>query len=63
MVVAYAHYSETGFETMSVHLNDHTVCGMRGRQYGASEDIETLESKNCASTGGLRTVEECGSSL
>src|ERR1700680_1966130 len=37
--------------------------GVGGRQYGASEDIETLESKNNASTSRFGAVEECGSSL
>ena len=37
--------------------------GRGGRQYGASEDIETLESKNNASTSRLGAVEERGSSL
>jgi hypothetical protein len=36
---------QTGFETMSLHLNDHTDRGVGGRQYGASEDIETLQGK------------------
>src|ERR1700733_3719776 len=40
---------------MSAHLNDPTVGGMGGRQYGASRGIETLESKNYASTGRFRT--------
>ena len=54
---------ETGFETISLQLNDHSDCGLGGRQYGASEDIETLQSKNNASTSRLGAVEECGSSL
>jgi len=54
-------YPETGFETISLQLNDHTDRGVGGRQYGASEDIETLQSKNNASTSRFRAVEECGS--
>jgi hypothetical protein len=30
---------------MSVHLNDHTVCGVGCRQYGASEGIGTSKAK------------------
>src|SRR5947209_14351204 len=56
-------YPETGFETISLQLNDHTDRGVGGRQYGASEDIETLEGKNNASTSRSRAVEECGSSI
>jgi DNA-binding NtrC family response regulator len=37
--------------------------GAGGRQYGASEDIETLQGKNNASTSRFRAVEECGSPL
>jgi hypothetical protein len=33
---------ETGFETISLRLNNHTGRGVGGRQYGTSEDIETL---------------------
>ena len=31
------------FETISLQLNDHTDLGVGGRQYGTSEDIETLQ--------------------
>ncbi len=31
------------FETVSLQLNDHTDRGVGGRQYGTSEDIETLQ--------------------
>jgi len=48
---------------MGPKLNDHTVRGMGGRQYGTSEHIETLQGENHASTGRFRAVEECGSSL
>ena len=34
---------QTGFETISLQLNDHTDRGAGGRQYGTSEDIETLQ--------------------
>ena len=34
---------ETGFADISLQLNDHTDCGIGGRQYGTSEDIETLQ--------------------
>src|SRR5450432_1093985 len=37
--------------------------GVGGRQYGASEDIETLQGKNNASTSRFRAVEECGTPL
>jgi hypothetical protein len=43
-------YTETGFEIISLQLNDHTDRGVGGRQYGASEDIETLQSKNNTSS-------------
>jgi hypothetical protein len=56
-------YPETGFGTMSIQLHDHTDRGVGGRQYGTSEDIETLQDKNNASISRLRAVEECGSSL
>src|SRR5207245_11213088 len=44
-------------------LNDHTDRGVGGRQYGSSEDIETLQGKNNASPSRFRAVEECCSSL
>ena len=56
-------YPETGFETMSLQVNDDTDRGVGGRQYGTPEDIETLQGKNNASTSRLGAVEECGSSL
>src|SRR5258708_13394519 len=56
-------WPETGFETISLQLNDHTDRGVGGRQYGASEDIETLQGKNNASTSRFRAVEECGTPL
>src|ERR1039457_7644991 len=62
-VSASSRRPETGFETMSTQLNDHTDRGMGGRQYGTSEDIETLQGENNASTSRFRAVEECGSSL
>jgi hypothetical protein len=37
----FAHYPETGFETISVQLNDHTARGSGGRQYGTSKGFET----------------------
>jgi hypothetical protein len=37
---------ETDFEAMSLQLEDHTGRGVGGRQYGTSEDIETLQSQN-----------------
>jgi hypothetical protein len=43
-------YPETGFETMSIQLNDHTDRGVGGRQYGISEVIKTLHGKNNAPT-------------
>jgi hypothetical protein len=54
---------ETGFETISLHVNDHTDRGVGGRQYGASKDIETLQGKNNASTRRPGAVKECSSSL
>jgi len=36
-------YPETGFETISLQLNDHTDRGVGGRQYVTSEDVETLQ--------------------
>jgi len=39
---------ETGFEPISLQLNDHTDRGAGGRQYGSSEDIETLQGKSNA---------------
>src|SRR6266853_2432476 len=56
-------YPQTGFETISLQLNDHTDRGVGGRQYGSSEDIETLQGKNNASPSRFRAVEECCSSL
>jgi len=44
-------------------MNNHTGAALGGRQYGTSEDIETLQGKNNPSTSRLRAVEECGSSL
>jgi len=38
----HGHWPETGFEAMSLQLNDHTDRGLGGRRYGTSEDIETL---------------------
>ena len=32
----------TGFEVISLQLNDHTDRCVGGRQYGTSEDLETL---------------------
>jgi hypothetical protein len=32
---------ETGFQTINVQLNDHTVRGSGGRQYGKSKGVET----------------------
>jgi len=56
-------YPETGFEPISLQLNDHTDRGVGGRQYGSSEDIETLQGKSNASASRFGAVEECGSSL
>jgi site-specific recombinase XerD len=53
-------YPETGFETVSLKVNDHTNRGMGDRQYGTSEGIETLQGKNNASTSRFRAVKECG---
>jgi hypothetical protein len=36
-------WPETGFETISPQLTDHTDCGVGGRQYGTSRDIEALQ--------------------
>src|ERR1700740_2485198 len=55
--------SETGFEPISLQLNDHTDRGVGGRQYGSSEDIETPQAKINASPSRLGAAEECGSSL
>ena len=38
-------------------------CGVGAARHGTSEDIETLQSKNNASTSGPGAVEECGASL
>jgi|HubBroStandDraft_4_1064222.scaffolds.fasta_scaffold01108_8 hypothetical protein len=35
--------ARTGFEAISLELNDHTDRGVGGRQYGTSEDIETIQ--------------------
>jgi hypothetical protein len=35
-----------GFETISLQMNDHTDRGLGGRQYGTSEEIETLQGQN-----------------
>ena len=32
---------QTGFADISLQLNDHTDCGIGGRQYATSELIET----------------------
>jgi hypothetical protein len=42
-------------------MNDHTDRGLGGRQYGTSEEIETLQGQNNPSAARLRTVEECSS--
>ena len=57
-----ASYQETGFKTIRLQLKDHTERA-GGRQYGASEDIETLQGKKYAETSRLGAVEECGSSF
>jgi hypothetical protein len=49
----FVDWPETGFEAISPKLNDHTDRGVGGRQYGTSEDIETLQGKNNASTSRL----------
>jgi hypothetical protein len=41
--VRLSHRPETGFWAISLQLNDHTVRGVGGRQYGTSEDFETLQ--------------------
>jgi hypothetical protein len=56
-------WPETGFETINLQLNDHADRGVGGRQYGTSEDIETLQGQNNTSATRLGAVEECGSSL
>lgn len=38
-------YTQTGFETISLQMNDHTACGLGGRQYGTSQEIETLQGQ------------------
>jgi len=43
--------------------DDHTARGVGGRQYGTSEDIETLQGQNNTSATRLGAVEKCGSSL
>ena len=55
--------AETGFETISLQMNDHTDRGLGGRQYGRSEEIETLQGQNNPSAARLGTVEECSSEL
>jgi len=44
-------------------MNDHTDRGLGGRQYGTSEEIETLQGQNNPSAARLGTVEECSSSF
>src|SRR6266852_313486 len=56
-------YPETGFETITLQQTTILNHGVGGRQYGASQAVETLESKGNASTSRLGAVEECGSSL
>jgi hypothetical protein len=34
---------KTGFETISLQLNDHTDRGVGGRQYGTLEETKTLQ--------------------
>lgn len=36
--------ARNGLRDRYLQLNDHTDRGVGGRQYGASEDIETLQS-------------------
>src|ERR1700724_1610849 len=55
--------AKPGFETRSLQLKDHPDRGVGGRQYGSSEDIETLQGKSNASGSRFGAVEECGSSL
>jgi hypothetical protein len=40
MTSGFVVYSETGFETISVQLNNHTARGSGGRQYGKSKGVE-----------------------
>jgi hypothetical protein len=42
----HARFPESGFETVSLQMNDHTDRGLGGRQYGASQEIETLQGQN-----------------
>lgn len=37
------HFLETAVEAISLQLNDHTDCGVGGRQYGTSDKIKTLQ--------------------
>jgi len=55
-------YPETGFETISLQMNDLTDRGLGSRQYGTSEEIETLQGQNNPSAARLGTV-ECSSSF
>jgi hypothetical protein len=48
---------QTGFETITFRQTTLLTHGVGGRQYGASEDIETLERKNNASTSRLGAIE------
>ena len=41
--LASTNWPETGFGAISLQLNDHTVRGVGGRQYGTSKDIEALK--------------------
>jgi hypothetical protein len=52
----FARGRETGFEPISLQLNDHTDRGVGGRQYGSSEDIETLQGKSNASASRFGAV-------
>src|SRR5882762_1628191 len=54
---------QTDFETIRLQLNDHTDRGLGGRQYGTSENIETLQGQNNTSAARLGAVEECSSSF
>ena len=44
-------------------MNDHTGCGLGGRQYGTSQEIETHQGQNNPSAARLGAVKEFGSPL
>jgi hypothetical protein len=54
---------ETGFEAMKTQMDDHTGCGLGGREYGTSQEIETLQGQNNPSAARLGAGKEFSSPL